>query len=121
MTLHETCTFDSLLQLVASGIATHEAHREAIESCTNDISKLARSILKNERLFSTYNERVSILKNLLFFRDAITDYTRELNDEILTATQHIWRNIFLKMTQLRILQNRAFAILRISVHQYSAI
>ena len=63
MTLHKTCAFDSLLQLVASRIATHEAYREATESCTDGIFKLARSILENGRLFSIhYNERASILE-----------------------------------------------------------
>jgi len=62
MTLYEICAFDSLL-LVASRIATHKAYREATESCTNDIFKLARSILENGKLFSIhYSERASIRK-----------------------------------------------------------
>jgi len=77
MTVQETCAFDSLLQLVMSGIATHTSYREAIESCNDDIFKLARSILKDGRLHPIhYTERASILENLSLFRDAVSIYTR---------------------------------------------
>jgi len=78
MTVQETCAFDSLLQLVISGIATH-TYREAIESCNDDIFKLARSILKDGRLHPIhYTERAFILENLSFFRDTVSIYTRDI-------------------------------------------
>jgi len=79
MTVQETCTFDSFLQLVASGIATHAAYRNAIESSSDSIIRLAISLLEDSRILSKhYTERASILQNLPLFRNSITSYTRNI-------------------------------------------
>lgn len=76
MTVQETCAFDSLLQLVASGIATHAAYRNSIQSSSDDIFRLAKSLLEDGKIFSKhYYERASILQNLPLFRDSIKFYT----------------------------------------------
>lgn len=77
MTVQETCAFDSLLQLVASGIATHTAYRNAVQSSSDNIFRLAKSLLEDGRILSKhYHERASILQNLPLFRDSIKSYTR---------------------------------------------
>ena len=53
MTIQETCAFDSLLQLVASGIAIHAAYRNLIQS-SDDIFWLAKSLPKDDKIFSKY-------------------------------------------------------------------
>lgn len=46
--IQETCAFDSILQLVVSGIVTHAAYRNALISSSNDIIQLAKSkIMEN--------------------------------------------------------------------------
>lgn len=75
--IQETCAFDSILQLVVSGIVTHATYRNAISLSSNDIFQLAKSILEHGRLLSIhYNQRASILQNLSLFNDALTTYTR---------------------------------------------
>lgn len=75
--MQETCAFDSLLQLVTSAIATHVTYQNAVQSSSDNIFQLARSILENGKILAThYYERASILQNLALFRNAITDYTR---------------------------------------------
>lgn len=63
MTIQETCAFDSILQLVISAIVAHAAYRNAIQSSSNDIFKLANSILEHGKVFSIhYLDRVTILQ-----------------------------------------------------------
>jgi len=97
MTVQETCAFDSLLQLVASGIATHAAYRNAVESSSDSIIRLAISLLEDGRILSKhYNERASILQNLPLFRDSVKSYTRNikrLNANCNVA--HLADNLFL--------------------------
>lgn len=42
--VHETCAFDSILQLVLSAIVAHPEYRNTIDSSSSDIFQLAKSI-----------------------------------------------------------------------------
>lgn len=95
MTVQETCAFDSLLQLVASGIATHTAYRNAVQSSSDNIFRLAKSLLEDGRILSKHHERASILQNLSLFHDSIKSYTRgikRLNANCNVA--HLANNLF---------------------------
>lgn len=77
--LQETCAFDSLLQIIASGIAANIEYRSAIESSSDKIFQLARSILETGKILTThYIERASILQDLPLFQNAITIFTRTI-------------------------------------------
>jgi hypothetical protein len=76
MTIQETCAFDSILQLIANGIAAHEAYRKAVQ-LSEGIYQLARSILKNGKILSVYyDKRACILQDLPLFSNTIKNYTR---------------------------------------------
>jgi len=68
LTIQETCAFDSLLQIIASGIAANIEYRDAIESSSDKIFQLARSILESGKILAThYIERAPILQDLPLF------------------------------------------------------
>lgn len=78
MTVQDICAFDSILQLVANGIAKYETYRNAIQS-SEGIFELARSILENGKILSThYNERARTLQDLPLFSGTIKNYTRKI-------------------------------------------
>lgn len=97
MTVQETCAFDSILQLVANGIAAHAAYRNAIQS-SEGIFQLARSILETGRILSIhYNQRAHILQDLSLFSDAIKNYTRGIkrlnaNCNVAHLTEYLFKN-----------------------------
>lgn len=75
--VQNTCAFDSLLQLVASGIATLTIYRNVVQASSDNIFYLAKSLLEDGRLLSKYyHERALILQNLNIFRNSITSYIR---------------------------------------------
>lgn len=96
ITVQETCAFDSILQLVVSATVAHAAYQTALQSSSNDIFRLAKSILEHGKLLSKhYNERASILQNLPLFHDTITTYTRNikrLNCNVAHLAEHLFKN-----------------------------
>lgn len=79
LNVQETCAFDSILQIVASAIATHTAYGDAVRSSSDSIFHLAANILEYGKLLSThYTERATILQDVPILKDKITIYTRNI-------------------------------------------
>jgi len=80
ISIHQTCAFDAILHLVASGIATIKQYEESIKSSTNRTINLAFSILHTGKIIQYhYIERAQILVNLSLFSDSLTAYTRAIS------------------------------------------
>lgn len=76
ITITQTCAFDAILHLIASGIASIKCYENKIKISENCTIKLAMSILHSGKIIrSHYNERAKILIELPLFRKALTKYT----------------------------------------------
>lgn len=75
ITIHETCAFDAVLHLVASGIASIKSYDDKIKFSENRTINLAVSILHAGKIMiNHYKERAKILLDLSLFSDALTIY-----------------------------------------------
>lgn len=80
ITIFQTCAFDAVLHLVASGIASIKSYGDKIKLSENPTINLAMSMLHSGKIMAShYKERVTILLNLSLFSDAITIYTRGIS------------------------------------------
>lgn len=80
ITIHETCAFDAVLHLVASGIASIKSYDDKIKFLENRTINLAVSILHAGKIMMNhYKERAKILLDLSLFSDALTIYTRRIS------------------------------------------
>jgi len=77
MTVQETCAFTFATRCKWN--RKNEAYRNAVESSSDSIIRLAISLLEDGRILSKhYNERASILQSLILFHDSIKSYTRNI-------------------------------------------
>lgn len=80
ISVYQTCAFDAILHLVASGIATIKSYEENIKLSGNCTINLAFSILQAGKIIqSHYNERAKILLNISLFNNTLTKYTRAIS------------------------------------------
>lgn len=76
ITICQTCAFDAVLHLVASGIASIKSYDDKIKLSENSTINLAMSILHAGKITTNhYKERAKILLVLSLFSDALTIYT----------------------------------------------
>lgn len=96
--MQQTCAFDSLLQLVINGIATHEIYENETQSSSDCIFQLGKSILDKGKIIAAhYDKRASILQDLSLFRDRVTTYTRNIqrlnaNCNVAHLAEYIFKN-----------------------------
>lgn len=75
----QTCAFDAILHLVASGIASIKCYEDIIKSSENRSINLITSILESGKIIANhYSERAKILMDLPLFSDTLTMYTRTI-------------------------------------------
>jgi len=66
--IHETCAFDSTLQIVIAGLALYKSYDTKTIDSVNDTIQLARKILNRKKIqASDYVERAQILKSIGLF------------------------------------------------------
>lgn len=81
ITICQTCAFDAILHLVASGIASIKSYDDKIKKFLgNPTINLATSILHAGKITTNhYKERAKILLDLPLFNKALTTYTRRIS------------------------------------------
>lgn len=84
--IHETCAFDSILQIVIAGLALYKSYNTKTIDSANDMIQLARKILNRKKIqASNYVERAQILKSIGLFEKRNTRHQIQSLNVIVAA------------------------------------